>query len=107
MVSQDFLYYCLPDLSVRSAPMLNVDVCSFQIAPHQFFRKEKIMEKPLKDIVSILDSLVKRNQEQQELNKEIYNCVKTLQDRITILEGQNHVMNTVARITGKLDETRD
>ncbi len=65
------------------------------------------MEKPLKDIISILDSLVKRNHEQQELNKEIYKAVKTLQDRVILLEGQNHVMNTVARITGKLDETRD
>tara|TARA_R100000655_G_scaffold49298_5_gene86861 strand:+ start:2340 stop:2603 length:264 start_codon:yes stop_codon:yes gene_type:complete len=87
--------------------MLNVDVCSFQIAPHQFFRKEKIMEKPLKDIISILDSLVKRNHEQQELNSEIYKAVKTLQDRVILLEGQNHVMDTVARITGNLDETRD
>jgi len=65
------------------------------------------MEKPLKDIISILDSLVKRNHEQQELNKEIYKAVKTLQDRVILLEGQNHVMNTVARITGNLDESRD
>ena len=65
------------------------------------------MEKPLKDIISILDSLVKRNHEQQELNSEIYKAVKTLQDRVILLEGQNHVMNTVARITGNLDESRD
>lgn len=65
------------------------------------------MEKPLKDIISILDSLVKRNHEQQELNSEIYKAVKTLQDRVILLEGQNHVMDTVARITGNLDETRD
>ena len=65
------------------------------------------MVKPLKDIISILDSLVKRNHEQQELNSEIYKAVKTLQDRVILLEGQNHVKDTVARITGNLDESRD